>query len=224
MDNRFNTIAGWVLGGGIVLLGASLVHGRVFQGRASRDDGLSDRRRGRGRRRRRRRSRAADRGAACRPPMRPPARPAFASAPPATPSTRAAPNGTRPESLRHDRGAKIAARRRLRLFRCAAQPWRPVDLGDDERSGCKSPRTFAPGTKMTFAGLSNPAGARQSDRLSECAGQQPADAAAARRRGAGRGRCRQCRSAGRGGNAAPGRCRGVNASAEAGEAPPANAH
>jgi cytochrome c len=31
MDNRFNTIAGWVLGGGIVLLGASLVTGEVFK-------------------------------------------------------------------------------------------------------------------------------------------------------------------------------------------------
>ncbi|HWT13294.1 MAG TPA: cytochrome c family protein [Allosphingosinicella sp.] len=31
MDNRFNTIAGWVLGGGIVLLGASLVSGEYFK-------------------------------------------------------------------------------------------------------------------------------------------------------------------------------------------------
>jgi cytochrome c len=31
MDNRFNTIAGWVLGGGIVLLGASLVTGEYFK-------------------------------------------------------------------------------------------------------------------------------------------------------------------------------------------------
>ncbi len=31
MDNRFNTIAGWVLGGGIVLLGASLVTGEIFK-------------------------------------------------------------------------------------------------------------------------------------------------------------------------------------------------
>lgn len=30
MDNRFNTIAGWVLGAGIVLLGASLVTGEMF--------------------------------------------------------------------------------------------------------------------------------------------------------------------------------------------------
>lgn len=31
MDGRFNTIAGWVLGAGIVLLGASLVTGEIFK-------------------------------------------------------------------------------------------------------------------------------------------------------------------------------------------------
>ena len=31
MDDRFNTIAGWLLGGGIVLLGASLVTGEYFK-------------------------------------------------------------------------------------------------------------------------------------------------------------------------------------------------
>jgi len=31
MDGRFNTIAGWVLGAGIVLLGASLVSGEIFK-------------------------------------------------------------------------------------------------------------------------------------------------------------------------------------------------
>lgn len=32
MDDRFNTIAGWVLGAGIVALGASIVTGEVFRG------------------------------------------------------------------------------------------------------------------------------------------------------------------------------------------------
>ncbi|HZG46881.1 MAG TPA: cytochrome c family protein [Allosphingosinicella sp.] len=32
MNDRFNTIAGWVLGGGIVLLGATLVTGEMFHG------------------------------------------------------------------------------------------------------------------------------------------------------------------------------------------------
>ena len=31
MDDRFNTIAGWVLGAGIVALGASLATGEVFK-------------------------------------------------------------------------------------------------------------------------------------------------------------------------------------------------
>ena len=31
MNDRFNTIAGWVLGGGIVLLGATLVSGEIFK-------------------------------------------------------------------------------------------------------------------------------------------------------------------------------------------------
>ena len=31
MDDRFNTIAGWVLGGGIVLLGATLVAGEMYK-------------------------------------------------------------------------------------------------------------------------------------------------------------------------------------------------
>lgn len=31
MDNRFNTIAGWALGAGIVILGATLVTGQVFK-------------------------------------------------------------------------------------------------------------------------------------------------------------------------------------------------
>src|SRR6185295_14689091 len=31
MDGRFNTIAGWVLGAGIVLLGATLVTGEMFK-------------------------------------------------------------------------------------------------------------------------------------------------------------------------------------------------
>ena len=31
MDGRFNTIAGWVLGAGIVLLGATLVTGELFK-------------------------------------------------------------------------------------------------------------------------------------------------------------------------------------------------
>jgi cytochrome c len=31
MDDRFNTIAGWVLGAGIVALGATIVTGEIFK-------------------------------------------------------------------------------------------------------------------------------------------------------------------------------------------------
>lgn len=39
MNDRFNTIAGWVLGGGIVLLGATLVTGEVFKHHPSEQKG-----------------------------------------------------------------------------------------------------------------------------------------------------------------------------------------
>jgi cytochrome c len=41
-----------------------------------------------------------------------------------------------------------------------------------------SPRKFASGTKMTFAGLAEPAGPRERDRLSQRAGLEPAAAGA----------------------------------------------
>jgi cytochrome c len=39
MDDRFNTIAGWVLGGGIVLLGATLITGEMFKSAHSETKG-----------------------------------------------------------------------------------------------------------------------------------------------------------------------------------------
>ena len=61
MDDRFNTIAGWVLFAGIVALGSSIVAGEYFHSRAAREDGVSDCRRSGGRRGRRRSRGAADR-------------------------------------------------------------------------------------------------------------------------------------------------------------------
>ena len=43
MDNRFNTIAGWVLGAGIVALGGSILTGEMFHAERPGEDGLSDR-------------------------------------------------------------------------------------------------------------------------------------------------------------------------------------
>jgi cytochrome c len=52
MDDRANTIAGWVLAGGIAALGLSIVTGEYFHAERPEEDGL--RRRGRGSRRWRR--------------------------------------------------------------------------------------------------------------------------------------------------------------------------
>ena len=108
----------------------------------------------RGRRRRRRRGRAADRPlpADRRRGARRGRVPQVRRLPQCQPGRRQRP---RPEPVGHD-GRPRRAPRRLRLFRRAAQPWRPLGLGHDERLAAQSPRTFAPGTKMTFAGLSDP--------------------------------------------------------------------
>ena len=45
MDGRFNTIAGWVLGAGIVFLGANLVTHELFKAHSGETDGLSGQRR-----------------------------------------------------------------------------------------------------------------------------------------------------------------------------------
>ena len=49
MDDRFNTIAGWILFAGIVALGGSIVAGESFHCERPEAHGLSDRRRGPGR-------------------------------------------------------------------------------------------------------------------------------------------------------------------------------
>ncbi len=41
MDDRSNTIAGWVLGGGIVALGLSIVSGMYFHGEAPEKEGFA---------------------------------------------------------------------------------------------------------------------------------------------------------------------------------------
>ena len=133
MDNRFNTIAGWVLGGGIVLLGASLVTGEYFKserpetmgypiagvveeggdGGAAADPPiaalLADRRH------RRRRS---DFPQVHGLPQRHPGRP----------------ERHRSQSLGSGRRQRRPCRR-LCLFRRAALPWRAVGLGESQRSG-----------------------------------------------------------------------------------------
>lgn len=153
MDNRFNTIAGWTLGAGIVFLGAWLVTGEMFHSerpekmgypiagveQESEGGGASeqpiafylqtaDAGRGEG---------VFRKCAAC-----------HVVAP-------GAPNGLGP-NLHGRMGAPVASVAGYSysdaLRGHAGQPW-----GWDNMSAwLASPRAFAPGTKMTFAGLSDP--------------------------------------------------------------------
>jgi cytochrome c len=156
MDGRFNTIAGWVLGAGIVLLGATLVTEEMFKSEAPETPGYpiqgvqeetgaggaagapeqpiafylqtADAARGEGVFRRCQTCHNADNGGA---------------------------NGLGP-NLWGAVGNTIAHRAdftysdALRAHAGARWDW------DTLSTWLKSPRDFAPGTRMTFAGLANP--------------------------------------------------------------------
>ena len=101
------------------------------------------------------RGRAADRPFICRPPTPAAARPCSAAARPATMPIRAAPTGSARTS-----GARWA-RRSPRghggfAFSDALKNHGGSWDWDTMSAWLRSPRTFAPGTKMTFAGLSDP--------------------------------------------------------------------
>ena len=152
MDNRFNTIAGWVLGGGIVLLGASLVAGEYFK--AERPEkmgypiaGVVE---------------EGDGGEAAEPPIAALLQTADAGAGEAVFRKCAAchtvnqgganqlgPNlwGTVGAQVAHVAGYNYSD-----ALRGKGGTWTFEAMND----WLRSPRQFAPGTKMTFAGLSNP--------------------------------------------------------------------
>ena len=152
MDNRFNTIAGWVLGGGIVLLGGSLVAGEYFK--AERPEhmgypiaGVEE---------------EGEEGAAAEPPIAALLQTADAAAGEATFRKCAAchtinqggANGVGP-NLWGSVGAplaNVAGYAFSDALRSKGGTWTFEALND----WLRSPRQFAPGTKMTFAGLSNP--------------------------------------------------------------------
>lgn len=152
MDDRKNTIAGWVLGAGIVALGASLVTGEVFKGERPEEmgypiEGVE----------------LEDAGAAeAEKPI------AFflASADPAEGAkvfkkcgachtdSKGGPNGLGPnlygvvgKSIPHLPGFAYSD-----ALKSHGGTWDWETLNQ----WLKSPRDFAPGTKMTFAGLSKP--------------------------------------------------------------------
>jgi cytochrome c len=153
MDNRFNTIAGWVLGGGIVLLGASLVTGEYFK--AERPEtmgypiaGVVEA--------------GGDAGPAAEPPIAALLQTADIAAGEASfrkctachNATQGGPNGTGP-NLWGAVGANVAHVAGFAYsdaLRTHGGQWDWESLNH----WLKSPRTFVPGTKMTFAGLSSP--------------------------------------------------------------------
>jgi cytochrome c len=150
MDNRTNTIAGWVLGAGIVLLGASIVTGEMFDAERPEKmgypiEGVSDQVEG---------------GAAAEQPIAA----LLASADPAKGeqvfkkctachnAAKGGPNGSGP-NLWGVVGSAIG-------HHAAGFPYSPALSGkggnwdwEALNHWLTSPRDFAPGTKMTFAGL-----------------------------------------------------------------------
>jgi cytochrome c2 len=155
MDDRANTIAGWVLGAGIVALGATIVTGEMFHAGAAREDGLSDRR-GRGARRgRRRRRRAARRFLPRLRRRRQAGEQVFKKCTACHVATKGGANGTGP-NLWGVVGSGIAKRPDGFAYSPALSGKGGNWDWNNLFAWLKSPRDFAPGTKMTFAGLSKP--------------------------------------------------------------------
>ena len=153
MDDRFKTIAGWVLFAGIVALGSSIVAGEIFhcerpekmgypiegvvvEGEGGAEAEQADRILSRQRRSGRRASRCSR------------------NAPPATTPTRAAPTQLGP-NLWGVLGEPVGKGAGFAFSEALAEQGRDMELGQSERVA-GNPKDFAPGTKMTFAGLSNP--------------------------------------------------------------------
>jgi cytochrome c len=154
MDNRSNTIAGWVLGAGIVALGATIVTGEMFHEERPEKmgypiEGVSE---------------AGDKGGAA---AEQPAAFYLASADPRLGeqvfkkctachnAAKGGPNGTGPNLWGVVGGPKG--------HHAPGFAYSPALSGkggewdwDSLFAWLKSPRDFAPGTKMTFAGLSKP--------------------------------------------------------------------
>ena len=153
MDNRTNTIAGWVLGAGIVALGASIVTAEMFHAERPEKMGYPiegvepD---------------PDPNGAAAEPPIAAllatadPAKGAgiFAKCSACHTITKGGANGTGP-NLWGTLGAPLA---HVAGFNYSpALKEKGGNWGWEEMSQwLKSPRDFAPGTKMTFAGIGKP--------------------------------------------------------------------
>ena len=153
MNDRFNTIAGWVLGGGIVLLGASLVAGEMFEGGRPEKMGYpiaGVKEEGKA-------------GEAAEPPIAALLQTADATRGEAVFRKCAAchtvnqggANGVGP-NLYGVVGEAIASGRGGFAFSDALKSHGGNWDWENLNAWLRSPRQFASGTKMTFAGLSNP--------------------------------------------------------------------
>jgi cytochrome c len=151
MDGRFNTIAGWVLGAGIVLLGAQLVTSEMFK--AERPDTMGYPIEG---------VENDDPVAAAEPPIahflqtadaaRGAA--AFRKCTACHNADQGGANGTGP-NLWGVLGEGVGLRAGF-AFTDALRTHGGTWDWDTMSAWLKSPRTFAPGTRMSFAGLSDP--------------------------------------------------------------------
>jgi len=152
MDNRTNTIAGWVLGAGIVLLGASIVTGEVFK--AERPEKMGYPIEGV--------ELEGDGGDAAEAPIATFLASADAGAGEqvfkkcaACHTVNAGGAGGLGPNLHGIMGAPLAAKPGF-AYSDALKSKGGTWTWDDMSAWLKSPKAFAPGTKMTFAGLGKP--------------------------------------------------------------------
>jgi cytochrome c len=153
MDGRFNTIAGWVLGAGIVLLGATLVTGEFFKSERPETmgypiPGVQEE--------------GAEGGAAAEAPIAHYLQTADAARGEAIfhrcqschNADNGGANGLGP-NLWGSAGNRVAHRADFSYSDALKNHGGTWDW-ETLSAWLHSPRTFAPGTKMTFAGLSDP--------------------------------------------------------------------
>lgn len=153
MGDKFNTISGWVLAAGIVALGGAIVSGQLFAGHAPEHGGYPV-------------AGGAEEGGAAAE-AGPPIETLLATADPAKGAEvfkkctachtidQGAANGTGP-NLYGTMGEAIATGHGGFAFSDALKAVGGTWTWQNMDKWLTSPRKFAPGTKMTFAGLSKP--------------------------------------------------------------------